>query len=61
MSYRLVGAFPGLFGAAETVIAVDTHALGIVRLVCVGAASDRPLLVDLFRVVKALYIVAILL
>ena len=54
-----MGAFPGFLGAAETVIAVDAHALGIVRLVRVRAASDRPLLVDLLRVVKTVYIVAI--
>ncbi len=60
MSYILVGAFPGLFGAAETVIAVDAHALCIVRLVRVRATRDRALLVDLLRVIKALYIIAIL-
>ncbi len=59
VGHCLVGAFPGLLGATETVIAVDAHALCIVGLVRVGAACDCALLVDLFRVVKAVYIVAI--
>lgn len=42
-----MGAFPGFLSAAKAVIAVDAHALGIVRFIGVGAARDRPFLIDL--------------
>ena len=44
VGFRGVRAIPRFLGATLPVVAVDAHAFGIVRLVCVGAVNDFALL-----------------